>query len=112
MLYNQQTKELYVRAETIVVNNPLNGLEPSVTFHEQYATTDGEAIQGRTGSCSLDMPADVEETFALVHPVTGDSLGEASFGTLQVMLHSLYLHVASLRDNQVPEDATPEEPEA
>ena len=109
MLYNETATTLYKRANTIVVNNEL-GEVPLVTFHEQYATVEGAVVDGRAGSCSMDMPTDPTETFPLVHPETGDSLGDADFGTLQVMLHSLYLHVAHLRDNDVPEELPVEEP--
>lgn len=103
MLYGEKATTLYKRSNMMVVNNELGEI-PLVTFHEQYATVEGEAVDGRTGSCSMGMPLDPTETFPLVHPVTGESLGDAEFGTLQVMLHSLYLHVADARDNFVPED--------
>ena len=95
----------------MVVNNELGEI-PLVTFHEQYATVEGEAVDGHAGSCSMGMPLDPTETFPLVHPVTGDPLGEAEFGTLQVMLHSLYLHVAEARDNPIvdPNGPPSEEP--
>ena len=103
MLYNETATTVYKRANAIVVNNEL-GETPVVTFHEQYAFVEGVAVDGRAGSCSMDMPADLAETFPLVHPETGESLGSADFGTLQVMLHSLYLHVADLRDNPASEE--------
>lgn len=113
MLYNETTTTLYKRANVIVINNELN-MPPEITFQEQYATAEGEAVDGRVGSCSLIMPEEVEATFPLEHPITGDPLGEASFQTLQVMLHSLYLYTANIRDNppvEIVPEPEPTEPE-
>ena len=114
MLYNETTTTLYKRANVIVINNEL-GTSPEITFHEQYATLEGQGIEGRVGSCSLVMPAESGATFPLEHPITGDPLGEASFESLQVMLHSLYLYTAAIRDNPpveiVPEPEPTPEPE-
>lgn len=110
MLYNETTTTLYKRANVIVINNELN-MSPEITFQEQYATAEGEAVDGSVGSCALVMPAEEDATFPLEHPITGDPLGEASFQSLQVMLHSLYLYTASIRDNP-PVEVVPEpEPE-
>jgi hypothetical protein len=110
MLYNEKTTTLYKRSNVIVINNELD-ITPEITFHEQYATSEGEVVEGRAGSCALIMPEETDATFPLVHPITGDSLGEASFQNLQVMLHSLYLYTASIRDNP-PVEVLPEpEPE-
>ena len=109
MLYNETTTTLYKRSNVIVINNELD-ITPEITFHEQYATSEGDAVDGRAGSCALVMPEETDATFPLVHPVTGDSLGDTSFQSLQVMLHSLYLYTASIRDNP-PVEVAPE-PEA
>lgn len=111
MLYNETTTTLYKRANVIVINNELN-MPPEITFQEQYATAEGEAVDGRVGSCTLVMPSEEDATFPLEHPITGDPLGEASFQSLQVMLHSLYLYTASIRDNppvEVPVGVDPTE---
>ena len=110
MLYNETTTTLYKRANVIVINNELN-MPPEITFQEQYATAEGEAVDGRVGSCALIMPEEDDATFPLEHPITGDPLGEASFQTLQVMLHSLYLYTASIRDNPPVEVAPEPQPE-
>ena len=109
MLYNETTTTLYKRANVIVINNEL-GTAPEITFQEQYATIEGESVEGRVGSCSLVMPSEAGATFPLEHPITGDPLGEASFESLQVMLHSLYLYTAAIRDNP-PEEPEPTEEE-
>ena len=108
MLYNEKTTTLYKRSNYIVINNELD-IMPEITLHEQYATSEGDAVDGRTGSCALIMPEEEDATFPLVNPITGDSLGEASFQNLQVMLHSLYLYTASIRDNP-PVEMEPIEP--
>ena len=110
MLYNETTTTLYKRANVIVINNELN-MPPEITFQEQYATAEGEAVDGRVGSCALIMPEEDDATFPLEHPITGDPLGEASFQTLQVMLHSLYLYTASIRDTPPVEVAPEPQPE-
>lgn len=98
MLYNETATTIYRRSNNVTFNNELGQL-PQVTFHEQYATVDGVAIDGRAGSCALEMPADVTEEFPLVHPLTGESLGTTSYANLHVILHSLYLHAATTRDS-------------
>jgi hypothetical protein len=98
MLYKEEETTIYRRANTVVINNEL-GLTPDITFHEQYATVGGEAINGRLGSCSLALEEGSEETFTLVHPELGVKLGEMSYLELQVAIYSLYLHAADKRDN-------------
>lgn len=98
MLYKQQTTEMYTRASSIVIDNPLAAI-PNITFHEQYATTDGVAIAGRAGSCWLNLNPGTEPTpFDLVHPETGEAVGSMTYGEFQLALYSLYLHVAAKRD--------------
>lgn len=98
MLYNETATTLYKRSNVIVINNEL-GITPEITFHEQYATSEGDAVDGRAGSCALVMPEETDATFPLVHPLTGESLGTTSYANLHVILHSLYLHAATTRDS-------------
>ena len=98
MLYKEEETTIYRRANNVVINNEL-GMTPDITFHEQYATAGGEAINGRVGSCSLTMEQGSAETFTLVHPELGVELGEMSYVELQVAIYSLYLHAADKRDN-------------
>ena len=98
MLYKEEETTIYRRANTIVINNELD-MSPEITFHEQFATVDGMALDGRLGSCGLTMEEGSAETFTLVHPELGVELGEMSYVELQVAIYSLYLHAADKRDN-------------
>ena len=109
MLYNQTTKDVYTRARVIVIDNPLptEGLIPSVRFNEELSTTDGISL-GSNGFCSMSF--EVGGTFPLVHPETGQSLGEGTHEQLQVLLYSLYLHAAEARDNAPTQTSEAAEP--
>lgn len=98
MLYNRATTELYVRASSVQINNRL-GSAPDITFYEQFATSDGVALDGLRSSCALTMD-DPTESFELVHPETGAALGSMSYAELQVALYSLYLKAATERDER------------
>lgn len=101
MLYRRESKELYVRAHHIGIENQL-GETPNITFHEQFATMDGLVVDGRLGSCALEM-TDPTESFPLYHPETGTELGTLTYAELQVALYSLYLYAASKRDDKLAE---------
>jgi hypothetical protein len=105
MLYKEQNTKVYVRVSDIMINNPHenSGLAPSIRFNEEYAVLDpnGEVHpQGYSGHCIKEMAReDAATEFNLLDPNTGTVLGKATFGELQLMLFSLYFHVAEERDN-------------
>jgi hypothetical protein len=87
------------RSHFVSIENPLVG-EKAVTFHEQMArqTSDGELQVKDAGSLrqSFDDPSVV---FDLRSPLDDSLLGAtATYQDVYVILHSLYLHLASQRD--------------
>lgn len=109
MLYKQTTTDVYTRARVIAIDNPLpaEGLAPSVRFNEELATSDGWSV-GPAGHCSMTFEADGE--FPIIHPITGEALGTATHQELQVLLYSLYFHVATVRDNTPAGESVEVEP--
>lgn len=87
------------RAATIVFYNPHEGI-PSVTFNEEeLAVVGSEVYQKQVGTLSAQF-TDPSISFNLLNP--GDNttvIGSATYQDAYVMLLSLYLHLADLRDN-------------
>ena len=113
MLRNQETKEVYTRSNTIVVNNEL-GLSPVITFHEQLATVDGVALDGRSGGVSKELtPEEMGTEFNLLDE-SGAVVGTMTYGLFATALASLYHHVADLepweRDPSI-QDPADEQPD-
>lgn len=101
-----------MRSYQVLAHNPATGTK-SIEFREEWLTalSDGRLINEPAGSLRkvFDDPA-VE--FDLLHPVTGDVIGTMSYQTVYVALHSLYLHLATERDNAPPPAPPVEEPPA
>lgn len=97
-----------MRSYRVVANNPASGAR-SIQFDEEYLTTldDGRFINEPAGSLRrpFDDPAG---KFDLVHPETGTKIGSASYLDVYVLLHSLYMHLATERDNTPPPAPEPE----
>lgn len=92
------TGTVYTRAFKIVIDNAL-GQNPSIHYQqEQVANLDGgEHFQKLVGSVSVTLTPDNAQTvFPLIHPITGDLLGEATYEQFQLILYSLYLHTAAI----------------
>lgn len=98
MLYKKTTTDVYTRARVIAIDNPLptEGITPSIRFNEELATSEGHSV-GPAGYCSMPFEADGE--FPIINPITGEEVGTATHQELQVLLYSLYFHVANVRDN-------------
>ena len=81
----------YTRSGSILVKNPLNGT-PSIHFQrEKIVELDsGDITTSTLPEISADF-TDPSTAIPLVHPETGESLGEGSYGQLQVLLYSLYI---------------------
>ena len=109
MLYKERTAQVYTRAGSIVINNPLpeQGLPPDINFFEQevLVNPDGtNTILGQTergAGITLD-PTRVSDTFNLVDPETGKVSGSMTYGEVQRILFSLYFHATHLRDTRGP----------
>lgn len=105
--YNPQNKETFwwQRADSITIRNAVPPDVSTVTFSESLTTViDGQVIQRKLGDIVERLVIEGEnnnlnESFPLLHPVTGEPLGvSSSYADAQVLLYSLYLHVASKRD--------------
>lgn len=99
---NTASGETWVRSNHITIENPLGGV-PQIHFREERAIALGpeEVVTKAVGSVAESMTADnLSESFPLINPETGEEIPE-EFGTyqqLQVLLHSLYIHMAKKRD--------------
>lgn len=90
----------YIRAHRVIINNPYQGI-PTISFQEEEVlNVNGQVIQQQKESVNESL-TDPSASFPLVDPTTGDSLGEATYGQIYVLLHSLYLHLAAKRDAAV-----------
>lgn len=93
------TGDSWVRATRVVIENGIGGT-PAVSFiEEQVINLPGEVITRSAGN--IAEPFTVEnaaEAFDLLHPETGAVIGSATYQDVYVMLHSLYMHVATKRD--------------
>lgn len=98
--YQEQslTGQEWQRAARIEIGNPYNEI-PWISFQEERITLldNGRRINTPVGNLCGHM-SDPSIEFDLVHPVDGSPLGTATYGQLQVLLYSLYLHLAANRD--------------
>jgi hypothetical protein len=101
--YNETslTGSEWQRASRVVVNNPYGGV-PNIQFHEEKIAelSSGLKVNTPVGVLTEQM-TDPSTVFNLVHPLTGVTVGSASYLELHVILHSLYLHLAAIRDTPV-----------
>lgn len=87
------------RAWRVECENPLQG-QRQITFHEETVANIGDSVM-RTpaGSCSLPFDESNAGTeFDLLNPDTGGVIGTSTYAQAYVLLHSLYMHAAQLRD--------------
>ena len=100
MNYKQTTVsgESWVRANRVVIENPLNSI-PSISFVEEKAINIGdETIKKLVSNVGAEM-TDPAKTFQLVNPATGLPTGTtATYGDIYVMIHSLYMDLVNQRD--------------
>jgi hypothetical protein len=99
------------RAATIVFYNPHEGI-PSVTFNEEEIAVfgTGDTYAKSTGTLSAQF-TDPSVQFNLLNPADNTTvIGSATYQDAYVMLLSLYLHLANLRDNPVVVDLPPVDP--
>lgn len=103
---------VWQRAHDINISNQYNQI-PVITFYEEeMLETNGTTYQKPIGNIRETMENPLEE-FPLINPLDGTPIGTAKYMDLQVMLFSLYLYLADLRDNPpIPpeEPVIPEEP--
>lgn len=100
--YQEQsiTGEKWVRSNAVRISNPYQGT-PTITFLEEEVShlSDGRMVNAQLAGIAEPF-SDPSKTFPLVNPVTGESLGAtASYQDVYVLLHSLYIALATARDN-------------
>lgn len=99
--YQEQpiTGSKWRRSHFVSIENPLAG-ERAVTFHEQIARQTDDGLASFEDAGSLRQPfTDPSVVFDLRSPVDDSLLGStATYEEVYVILHSLYLHLASQRD--------------
>ena len=88
---------VFQHAYQIIIDNPYQG-NPHITFLEEEVITlsDGKIVKVSVPGCSGDFKVDA--TFPLLHPETGQYLGEATHGQLQLMMYSLYMSLRAQVD--------------
>jgi hypothetical protein len=95
------------RASRIVIENPIPGTgTPAITFCEEEAVPLPSGRYGIATVGNLIEPLiasgddqNLGESFPLRNPLDGSLLGpSATYAEAQVLLYSLYLHVAGKRD--------------
>jgi hypothetical protein len=97
----------YTRACAISIANPLTGVKAINFSEEQIVNLGDETIIRPQGGFQEPFTAENAGTeFALINPVDGTPLGAtATYQQIYVMMHSLYFHLATLRDVAVAEAA-------
>ncbi len=101
----------YVRPYQTLSHGPLNG-ENSMTISEELITIlpDASVTNVPLGTAELQVTiTDPNESFNIVHPVTGAVTGTMTFAQLKVQMYSLYLHLATVRDENELNEAFPQE---
>ncbi len=87
----------WTRSYQVVVDNKYNEV-PVITFNEEEIVDTGSTVISKHVFALQQDMSDPTVTFNLVHPVTGDVIGTASYQDAYVMLSSLYLSLALKRD--------------
>lgn len=100
--YNESsvTGTKYTRSNRVVLVNEL-GQEPSIHFQEQEVVILGpsDKVMRPGKGIGVTMSADNQTaTFPLLNPLTGATIGTASYQDVYVMMHSLYYALAAARD--------------
>lgn len=92
------TGRSWQRAGHIEIGNGY-GATPWIKFVEEQLTelSDGRILRATAGELVAEM-ADPTATFTLLNPVDNSVVGTATYGDLGVLLHSLYFHLANVRD--------------
>lgn len=90
----------YVRPYQTISTGPLNGLNTMTIFEEMIVVLPDDS----TVKVALDTPelqvtiTDPNESFDVINPVTGTVTGTMTFAQLKIQMYSLYLHLATIRD--------------
>lgn len=111
--YKEQTisGSAWQRANLVQIHNTLNAT-PTIVFYEEEAVMLPSGVVTKHVGQLTEIFSDPLKEFNLVHPETGDVLGTATYQQIYLILHSLYMHLAYIRDNPPPPvilDPQPEE---
>ena len=105
----QDAGDIYVRAKSIILNNPKDGVK-SVTFSREQIVNlkDGNFIPSDLSAIVGNFDNDeLEKTLTLYHPLTMEKLGEKNIGELAQQLEIwLFSYMVELdkRQQQPPTD--------
>ena len=93
----------YTRAHQVVVANPSVGTKAISFYEEQVINLADEQIIRQQGGVQEPFTADnASEEFDLINPLDGTPLGlTMEYKDVHVAMHSLYYHVAAMRDAAV-----------
>lgn len=94
------TGSVWQRANLVQIHNTLNAV-PSIVFYEEEVVSVPSGPVTRNVGQITESFSDPTIEFNLVHPETGIVLGTASYQQIYLLLHSLYMHLAHIRDNPV-----------
>jgi hypothetical protein len=97
------------RAYQVTINNKL-GEVPYITFYEEEAVAldSGQHLSKHIGQIQEHFYNPMTE-FNMLNPETGEVIGTATYMQAYLIMHSMYMHLANLRDNP-PADPIPEDP--
>lgn len=109
--YNQGNglAKIWQRSNEVIIRNPVEGI-PSIAYMEEQAVKieNIPTLTTRLPSILVENLTDPNVKFPLVNPLNLEPLGkEATYGDVQVLLSSLYLHLAKLRDEAEAEAQQP-----
>jgi hypothetical protein len=87
------TGKTWVRSDGVTISNPYGGA-PECRFSKERITelSDGTKVNTQLPPVS-DQFLNPAEQFNLLHPLTGDVVGTATYQEVYVMLYSLFMHV-------------------
>jgi len=91
----------YTRSCRVIINNQYQST-PYIIYEEERVTILADQVITQPSGSVEDRFTDPATTFPLVDPTTGASLGDATYGQVYVLLHSLYLYLATQRDGAMP----------
>lgn len=91
----------WTRSNSVSIINPYQGT-PVIRFGEEEIAilSDGKTVNTPLAGVS-EAFSDPSKTFPLINPQTGELTGSsASYQDIYVLLHSLYIALATARDNE------------
>ena len=107
----QDAGDIYVRAKSIILNNPKDGVK-SVTFSREQIVNlkDGNFIPSDLSAIVGNFDDDeLAKTLTLYHPLTMEKLGEKNIGELAQQLEVwLFSYMVELDKRQQPPPPTDE----